>query len=241
MNDSQKPLAGRYALVTGASKGIGRACAMALAEAGAHVIALARTIGALEELEGKLSAAGHECTMIPFDLLQLDHIDDLGAVILERFGRLDILVGNAAILGPLSPVGHIKASDWSRVMDLNLNANWRLMRIFDPLLKRSKAGRAVFLTSWMARNNLAYFGPYATSKAALEALVRCYAQELANTSVRINLLDPGVVRTDMRKEAFPGENPDDLPAPEELGPLFVEMCSPDFERNGETVRFRKDG
>ncbi len=238
MTDSN-PLAGRVALVTGASRGIGEAAALALAKAGAHVVAVARTTGGLEALEDQILGIGGEVTLVPFDLLELDRIDDLGAEIFKRFERLDILVGNAAILGPLSPVGHVSPKDWGKVMDLNLNANWRLLRIFDPLLQRSSAGRAVFVTSGAAANNRAYWGPYSTSKAALEALVRTYAQESKATNVRANLLDPGIVRTAMRMKAFPGEDPQSLPAPSELGPLFVQMCCAEYEKNGHTEKFSR--
>ena len=238
MNDP-KPLENRIALVTGASRGIGEAVALALAKAGAHVVAVARTTGGLEALEDQILSAGGEVTLVPFDLLELDRIDDLGAEIFKHFERLDILVGNAAILGPLSPVGHVSTKDWNKVIDLNLNANWRLLRIFDPLLQRSQAGRAIFVTSGAATNNQAYWGPYSTSKAALEALVRTYAQENSSTNVRANLLDPGVVRTTMRMKAFPGEDPETLMLPRELGPVFVKMCSPDYEENGQTVKFTR--
>jgi len=231
------PLANRIALVTGASRGIGEAAALALAEAGAHVVAVARTTGGLEALEDRIVGLGGEVTLVPFDLLELDRIDDLGAEIFNRFGRLDILLGNAGILGPLSPVGHIKPVDWDKVMDVNLNANWRLLRIFDPLLQRSDSGRAVFVTCGAATHIQAFWGAYATSKAALEALVKTYAQENDTTKVRANLLDPGVVRTTMRMKAFPGEDPETLPKAQELGPLIVRMCSADYEKNGETIKF----
>ncbi|MCF6199714.1 MAG: SDR family NAD(P)-dependent oxidoreductase [Hyphomicrobiaceae bacterium] len=230
-------LADRIALVTGVSRGLGEAAALALAKAGAHVIGIARTQGGLEALEEKITAAGGACTMVPFDLSELDRIDDLGAVIYEKFERLDILVGNAGTLGPLSPLGHIKTDEWNKVIDLNLNANWRLIRIFDPLLRRSSAGRALFVTSGAASANLAYWGPYAISKAALDTLVKTYAAEIASTKMRANLLDPGVVRTGMRMRAFPGEDPATLPNPHELGHLFVKMCSADFDKNGETIKF----
>ncbi len=237
MNNNLRTLDGKTALVTGASRGIGEAAALALADAGAHVIALARTTGGLEALEKRIRQAGGTVTLVPFDLQELERIDDLGAVIFEKFQRLDILVGNAAILGPLSPLGHIKADDWHKVMDINLNANWRLLRIFDPLLQRSPAGRAVFVTSGVASLNTAYWGPYSISKAALEALVRTYANEVSSTAVRANLLDPGVIRTTMRMKAFPGEDPETLVAPRALGPLFVEMCSTEYDKNGATVSF----
>ena len=236
---SSLPLANRIALVTGVSRGLGEAFALALARAGAHVIGLARTQGGLEALEEKITTAGGACTMVPFDLLELDRIDDLGAEIFRRFGLLDILIGNAGILGPLSPLGHVKVEDWNKVIDLNLNANWRLLRIFDPLLQRSTAGRAVFVSSSVASNNRAYWGPYAISKAALEALVRTYAAEVASTSIRANLLDPGTVRTLMRMKAFPGEEPETLPSPDDIVPSLLQMCSPDFDRNGEIIQFRR--
>jgi len=236
MSDSL-PLADRIALVTGVSRGLGEAAALALAKAGAHVIGIARTQGGLEALEEKITQAGGACTMVPFDLGELDRIDDLGAVIFEKFERLDILVGNAGTLGPLSPLGHIKVDEWNKVMDLNLNANWRLIRIFDPLLQRSEAGRALFVTSGAASANLAYWGPYATSKAALETLVKTYASEIATTKMRVNLLDPGVVRTGLRMRAFPGEDPETLANPHELGDLFVTLCSADFDKNGEIIKF----
>ena len=236
---SDKPLANKIALVTGVSRGIGEACALALARAGAHLIGISRTQGGLEALEERIVAASGTCTMVPFDLLELDRIDDLGAEIYKRFEHLDILVGNAGTLGPLSPLGHIKTDEWHKVIDLNLNANWRLLRIFDPLLQRSQAGRVVFVTSAAAHADLAYWGPYAASKAALETLLRTYAAENASTNVRANLLDPGAMRTVMRTKAFPGENPDTLPEPSELAPLFVEMCSTSFDKNGKTIRFTR--
>lgn len=234
-----RPLADRVALVTGASRGIGQAAALALAKAGAHVIALARTTGGLEALEDQILKDGGEVTLVPFDLLELDRIDDLGAEIYKRFERLDILVGNAGILGPLSPLGHIKTEEWHKVIDLNLNANWRLLRILDPLLQRSKAGRAVFVTCGAAIDNLAYWGPYSTSKAGLEAMVRTYAQEVSSTKIRANLLDPGIVRTSIRMKAFPGEDPETLSEPRELGPLFISMASADYDKNGETIKFTR--
>ncbi len=239
MTDASLLLKNRTALVTGASRGLGEAAALALAGAGAHVIALARTTGGLEALEDKVKAAGGEITLVPFDLLELDRIDDLGAEIYRHFERLDILVGNAAILGPLSPLGHIKTKDWQKVMDLNLNANWRLIRIFDPLLQRSTAGRVVFVTCSAASHPKAYWGPYSASKAGLEALVKTYAGENDSTSIRVNLLDPGIVRSALRMKAFPGEDPDTLPPPTEVAPLLVEMCSPGYDKNGETILFSR--
>ena len=234
----EKPLQGRIALVTGASRGIGQAAALALAEAGAHVIALARTIGGLEALDDQINRVGGEATLIPFDLLELDRIDDLGAEIYGKWQKLDILVGNAGILGPQSPIGHIKAEEWEKVIDLNLNANWRLLRIFDPMLQRSDAGRAVFVTSAAAHLKQPFRGPYAASKAALEAMVITYARELQTTNVRANLLDPGEVSTTLRTRAFPGIDPKTLTQPADLGPLFVQMCAPEFQKTGEVIRYK---
>jgi NAD(P)-dependent dehydrogenase (short-subunit alcohol dehydrogenase family) len=236
MTDSL-PLSDRIALVTGASRGIGEAAALALAAAGAHVIALARTEGALSSLGDRIEKAGGSATLVPFDLRQLDRIDDLGAEIYRLFQRLDILVGNAGILGPISPLGHIKAEEWQKVIDVNFGANWRLIRILDPLLRRAQAARAVFVTDAVVRDTGAFWGCYGASKAALEAMVRSYAAEVRSTDMRVNLLDPGPVRTNLRKKAFPGENPARLPAPAAIAPLVVEMCSPTYERNGEIVRF----
>ncbi len=238
MTETERPLADRIALVTGASRGIGRSAALALAEAGAHVVALARTTGALEELDDAIRQAGGVATLLPLDLLDAEKVDALGPTLFQRWGRLDILVGNAAELGPLSPLGHVKDTDWNRVLTLNLTTNWRLIRTLDPLLRRSDAGRAIFVTSAAARKCLAYWGPYAVSKAGLETLVKTYAAEVARTPVRANLLDPGPVRTRMRAKAFPGENPNTLPDPKELGPLFVKMAAPNFTANGEIIFFQ---
>jgi NAD(P)-dependent dehydrogenase (short-subunit alcohol dehydrogenase family) len=194
-----KPLADRIALVTGASRGIGAATALKLSQAGAHVVAVARTVGGLEELDDQIRAAGGSATLVPGDLKDFAAIDRLAGALAERYGRLDVLVGNAGILGPLSPLGHIQPQAWDYVLAVNVTANWHLLRACDPLLKASDAGRAVFLTSglaWMARP---YFAAYATSKAALDALVRTYAAECANTNIRVNLFSPGQTRTRMMR------------------------------------------
>lgn len=236
---NKKPLKDRLALVTGASRGIGRAVALALAEQGAHVVAAARTVGGLEELDDEIRARGGKATLLQLDLREGAKIDQLGPTLFQRWGKLDILVGNAGILGPLSPLPHVTEDAWNQVIDVNLTANWRLIRTLDPLLKRAEGGRAVFLTSGSASGKYAYWGPYAVSKAGLEALVKTYAHEVANTPVRANLINPGGVRTQMRAKAFPGEDPDTLPGPEELVPLFLELLSLDCERNGEIVSFRE--
>jgi len=230
-------LAGRIALVTGASRGIGRACALALAAAGAHVIAVGRTTGALEELDDDIRAAGGAATLVPLDLKAGDKLDALGPTIYQRWGKLDILVAAAGQLGPLSPLGHVTAEAWATVIDINLNANWRLIRTLDPLLQRSDAGRAVFLSSGAAQAKAAYWGPYAVSKAALEALVKTYAHEVESTKVRANLINPGPMRTQMRMKAFPGENPDTLPLPEALAPLVLALVAAECTANGKLYNF----
>jgi NAD(P)-dependent dehydrogenase (short-subunit alcohol dehydrogenase family) len=234
---NKKPLKDRLALVTGASRGIGRAVATALAQHGAHVVIAARTIGALEELDDEIRKDGGKATLLQIDLSKGDKLDQLGPTLFARWGKLDIFVGNAGILGPLSPLHHVTEDAWNQVIDINLSANWRLIRTLDPLLKRSDAGRAVFLTSGAATGKHAYWGPYAVSKAGLEALVKTYAHELEDTSVRVNLVNPGPVRTAMRAKAFPGEDPNTLPDPSELVPMFLELVSPECAISGRVVNF----
>jgi NAD(P)-dependent dehydrogenase (short-subunit alcohol dehydrogenase family) len=206
-------LAGRLALITGASRGIGAAVAKAFAREGAHVILTARTQGGLEDVDDAIRSAGGEpATLLPADLTDFDVIDRIGAAIYERFRRLDILVGNAGILGPLTPVAHIDPEDWDQVIAINLTACYRLIRSLDPLLRLSPSGRAIFVTSGAADGRHAYWGPYAVSKGGLEVLVGTWATELANTNVRANLINPGGTRTRMRAEAFPGEDPRPRPA-----------------------------
>ena len=237
---ADKPLADRIAVVTGASRGIGRAAALALTTAGAHVIAVARTQGALEELDDAIQAAGSSATLVPLNLTDYEGIDRLGLAIHERWGRLDILVGNAGILGRLMPVGHVTPDIWQQVMDINVTANWRLLRSLDPLLQKSDAGRAIFVTSGAAHKCRAYWGPYSVSKAALDALVRSYAAETERTAVRAMLLNPGPLRTGMRRAAMPGEDPDTLKTPEDLAPLFVKLASPDWAETGKIYDFPGD-
>jgi NAD(P)-dependent dehydrogenase (short-subunit alcohol dehydrogenase family) len=237
---SKKPFKERLALVTGASRGIGRAVALALARQGAHVVITARTVGGLEELDDEIRAAGGKATLLPLDLRNGDKIDQLGPTLYQRWGKLDVLVGCGGILGPLSPLPHVTEDAWKAVLDVNLTANWRLIRTLDPLLKRAEAGRAVFATSsGRASGKYAYWGPYAVSKAGLEALVKTYAHELADTPVRANLIDPGGVRTQMRAKAFPGEDPKTLPTPEEVVPLFLALASPACDFNGCVINFRE--
>jgi NAD(P)-dependent dehydrogenase (short-subunit alcohol dehydrogenase family) len=234
---NKKPLKDRLALVTGASRGIGRAVALGLAQAGAHVVVIARTIGALEELDDEIRSGGGKATLLQLDISKGDKIDQIGPTLFQRWGKLDIFVGNAGVLGPLSPLHHVTEDAWKQVIDVNLSANWRLIRTIDPLLKRSDAGRAVFVSSSASSGKYAYWGPYAVSKAGLEALVKTYAHELADTSVKVNLVNPGATRTAMRAKAFPGEDPKKLPAPEELVPMFLDLVSPDCDYSGRVVSF----
>lgn len=231
-------LAGRLALVTGATRGIGRAVALAYAREGAHLILVGRTTGALEEVDDEIRGLGGNATLLTLDLKRHDKIDALGPTIFQRWQKLDILVGNAGVLGPLSPLGHVTADAWEEVLEVNLTANWRLIRTLDPLLRRSDAGRAIFVSSGVAAKPRAYWGPYAVSKAALEALVQTYAHEVENTAVRVNLVNPGPTRTKMRAKAFPGEDPASLKAPEDLTPTFVRLAEPSCQDNGRLFDLR---
>jgi NAD(P)-dependent dehydrogenase (short-subunit alcohol dehydrogenase family) len=233
-----KPLADRIALVTGASRGIGAALALQLAQAGAHVVAVARTVGGLEEIDDQIKAAGGSATLVPLDVKDSDGLARLALALNERYGRLDVLIGNAGILGTPSPLGHIEPKAWDDVMAVNVTANWQLIRLFDPLLKRSDAGRAVFVTSGLAAAARAYFGLYAVSKAALEVLVRTYAAECATTHVRANLFSPGQTRTRMMAVAFPGVDPETLPTPDEVAKAIVPLCLPNCTESGKLYDFR---
>lgn len=234
---SKEPTKDRLALITGASRGIGRAVALALARQGIHPIITGRTQGALEEVDDEIRAHGGQATLLALDLNDGEKIDQLGPTIFQRWGKLDIFIANAAILGPLSPLHHVAEDAWSAVMAVNLDANWRLIRTLDPVLKRSEAGRVLFVTSGEADGANAYWGPYATSKAGLETLAKTYAREAADTPVRANLIDPGPVRTGLRAKAFPGEDAGTLPTPEDVAPLFVELVSPNYTANGRLVRY----
>jgi len=225
----------RIALVTGASRGIGRAAALALGQAGCHVILSARTAGGLEEVDDEIKAAGGSSSILKLNLSHGQKIDGLGPTLFQRWQRLDVLIAAGGILGQLSPLGHIPDDQWEQALTINLTANWRLIRTLDPLLRRSESGRALFLTSRAARKIRAYWGPYAVSKAGLEALVKTYAAEVEATAVRVNLLDPGATRTRMRAQAYPGEDPNKVKAPETLAPLILELTSPDCDRHGEVI------
>jgi NAD(P)-dependent dehydrogenase (short-subunit alcohol dehydrogenase family) len=230
-----KRLNGSIALVTGASRGIGAAVAERFAGEGAHLVLAARTVGGLEEVDDRVRAAGGTATLVPLDLREFGRIDELAAALYQRYGRLDILVGNAAAFGTFSPLGHIDPALWDEVVAVNLTANWRLIRAMDPLLRAAPAGRAIFVTSRLGRDAPPYYGPYAVSKAGLETLARIYAGEVARTAVRVNLLDPGIVRTRLRAQIFPGENPAGLPEPGSVADAFVELALPGCRKNGEIV------
>ncbi|MDY0884043.1 SDR family NAD(P)-dependent oxidoreductase [Dongia soli] len=235
-------LAGRIALITGASRGIGAAVARRFAAEGAKLVLTARTVGGLEEVDDAIRAAGGEPSLlVPLDIKQYDAIDQLGAALFERFGKLDILVGNAGVLGPLTPVPHIEVQQWQDVLDINLTANWRLIRSMDPLLRLSDAGRAIFVSSRAAQNPRPYWAAYAVSKAALEMVVQSYALEVQNvTPIRVNLIDPGATRTKMRAAAYPGENPDTRPHPDEITEAFVRLASADFTATGQVIKAQED-
>ncbi|MCG6859099.1 MAG: SDR family NAD(P)-dependent oxidoreductase [Salaquimonas sp.] len=232
-----KKLQDRIALVTGASRGIGYHAALGFAREGAHVIAVARTVGGLEELDDAIKAEGGAATLVPLDITDYDALDRLGAEIDKRWGRLDILLANAGMLGGLSPLGHIEPKTFGKVFDLNVTANWRLIRSLDPLLRASDAGRAIFLSSGAAHSTRPFWGAYAASKAALEALARVYAGESAKTSIRVVIVDPGAMRTAMRAQAMPGEDPETLPDPGEIVPDLVMLASPQMQENGKIYKF----
>ena len=228
-------LAGKIALITGASRGIGAAVAERFAREGAHLVLIGRTVGGLEETDDRVRAAGGSATLVPFDLRDFIKIDELAAALYERYGRLDILVGNAGEFGVFSPLGHIDPALWTEIVDLNLTANWRLIRAMDPLLRVADHGRAVFVTTGLARDALPYYGPYAVSKAGLETMVRIYAGEVARTRVRVNLLDPRIARTRLRSRIFPGENPANLPSPESIADAFLPLVLEECARHGEIL------
>jgi len=233
-----QPLAGSIALVTGASRGIGHATAVVLARAGAHIVAVARTVGALEELDDAARAAGGSATLVPLDMRDYPGIYRLAEALNERYQRLDVLIGNAAVVGPRSPLDHVEPQAWDEVMAVNVTANWHLIRAMDPLLKRAKAGRAVLLTSGAATHARAYSGPYSVSKAALNAMGRIYAAETATTPMRVNLFNPGPTRTRMRAAVMPGEDPMTLPTPEDVSEKILDLCLPGFAETGKLYDFR---
>jgi NAD(P)-dependent dehydrogenase (short-subunit alcohol dehydrogenase family) len=229
-------LAGRIALITGASRGLGAAVARCFAREGAHVVLVARTVGGLEEVDDTIRADGSSATLVPIDLTQRAALDQMATAIRARFGRLDILVGNAALLGGLYPAGQMPDDVWDAVFATNVTVNARLIGAFDPLLRSSGSGRAIFVTSRAAETARAYWGAYAASKAALETLVKVYAAEVERFGVKVNLLDPGPVRSGMRAQAFPGEDPNSLPTPDDIAPWFLGLAEAGCTRHGELIR-----
>ncbi len=229
----------RIALVTGASRGIGRAAAVALAKAGHHVICLARTVGGLEETDDLIKAAGGSATLVPLDLKDGTALDRLGASIFERWGKLDALFANAGVLGALSPLTHLEPKIFDELLAVNVTANWRLIRSLDPLLRASQAGRVLVMSSSVARKPRPFWGGYAMSKAAVENLALTYAAECASTAVRVNVLNPGGTATAMRAKAMPGEDPSTIPQPEDIAPLVAQMLSPEWTENGAVVNYRE--
>ena len=232
----QKPLTGLVALVAGASRGLGAATAEALANSGAEVLLVARTQGALEEIHDKISAAGGKAVIAPVDLLDGEAQDRLAIGVAERYGGLDILVQTAAILGQLSPISHFTPELFERIIASNLTANWRLIRNFEALLQQSNSGRAIITTCGMAEKGEPFWAPYAASKSALQAMVACWAREVEHTKLRVNLIDPGVMRTGLRAEAFPGEDPSQLQLPAAVAPLIINLALPTNNSHGEIIK-----
>ncbi|MBB3144076.1 NAD(P)-dependent dehydrogenase (short-subunit alcohol dehydrogenase family) [Phyllobacterium trifolii] len=240
ISDGSFRLDGKLALVTGASRGIGYSLSKELAARGAHVIAVARTVGGLEELDDEIKAAGGTATLVPLDLTDMPAIDRLGGSIHERWGKLDIMVANAGILGTISPIGHVEAKVFDRLMAINVTSVWRLIRTTDPLLKLSDAGRAILLSSGVAHTARAYWGPYAASKAAVEVMARTWAEESQQTRLRINSVNPGATRTAMRAQAMPGEDPETLPTPTEVAAKIALLCDPALDVTGKLYDVRAD-
>ncbi|AKO27553.1 MULTISPECIES: SDR family NAD(P)-dependent oxidoreductase [Brucella] len=233
-------LTGRLALVTGASRGIGYFLSLELAKRGAHVIAVARTVGGLEELDDEIRKLGSSATLVPLDITDMEALDRLGGTIHERWGKLDILVANAGILGTISPIGHVEAKTFEKVMNINVTSVWRLIRSVDPLLRASDTGRAIMLSSGVAHSCRAFWGPYAASKAAVEVMARCWAEETKKMKLKINSVNPGATRTAMRAQAMPGEDPETLPTPQSVAEKIVKLADPKLEVTGKLFDVRQD-
>ena len=235
-----KTLEGRICVLTGATRGIGRSVAIELVRRGAHVVAIGRTLGALEELDDEVQKIGGTATLVQFDLKDFDAIDRLGAALYERWGKVDGLIGNAGLLGAITPTGHLEPKVWDEVMAVNVTANWRLLRSLDPLLRQSDAGRAVFMSSGAAHMCKPFWGVYSVSKAALDALVRTYSGEMVATTVNANLFSPGPVRTKMRAQAMPGEEPTSIPHPDDVAPSIVDLIEPTCTDTGRIYDYMKN-
>lgn len=234
-------LTDRIALVTGASRGIGYQIAKQMAGAGAHVIAVARTVGGLEDLDDEIKAGGRgSATLVPLDLADMPAIDRLGSVINDRWGKLDILVANAAMLGTISPIGHLEAKTFEKVMLINVTSQWRLIRSVDPLLRKSDAGRGIVLTSNAAHSARPFWGLYSASKAAVETLTRSWAGEVENLPMRVNAADPGATRTAMRAQAMPGEDPASLPDPAFIAGRILSLADSNLTHNGMIYQAKND-
>lgn len=230
----------RLALVTGASRGIGYFLALELAKRGAHVIAVARTVGGLEELDDNIQKLGGSATLVPLDITDMEGIDRLGGSIYERWGKLDILAANAAVLGTISPIGHFEAKTFDKVMSVNVSSTWRIIRSVDPLLRKSDAGRAILMSSGVANTARAFWAPYAASKAAVEVMGRSWAEETKNMDLKVNMVDPGATRTAMRAQAMPGEDPETLPTPQSVAERIVKLADPKLEVTGKLFDVRQD-
>lgn len=236
-----KPLLGKVALVTGASRGLGFATAIHLAKAGAHIVATARTRGGLEELDDAVKAVGSSATLVPMDIRDMEAIDRLGGAIFERWQKLDVFIGNAGILGKLTPLAHLEPKAWSEALDITLNANFRLIRSLDPLLRAADHGRVVFITSGLSYKCFAYWGNYSIPRAALEALMRTYAAEMETTPVRVNAFSPGPASTKLRAQGLPGEDPDTIPTAETVMAQIIPMCLPEFFDTGSVYKYAESG
>ncbi len=233
-------LQGRIALITGASRGIGRAVALRFAQEGAQVVLCARTQGALEELDDEiLKLTGDNATLAPMDLRNFSAVEQMAAAVFDRFKRLDVLVGNAGLLTSLSPMAQVSPKDWDEVISINLTANYHLLRSFDPLIRASKAGRAIFVSSTVTQGTWPFWGAYAVSKAGLETMIKTYASENKKSNIRANILNPGPTRTSMRPIAYPGENPETIKPPEDVTEYFLQLAEASCNLNGEIVQFNE--
>ena len=227
----------RIALITGATRGIGKAVSLALAKKKIHVILIGRTIGALEELSDDIKSFGGSSTCIQFDLSDLNGLYDISQEVKQRWGKLDILISNAAFLHNLTPLSHLSEKDWQLSLNVNLSANWLLIKYFESLLLKSKNGKAIFITSGASEGFRPFWGAYAITKAGLDSMIRAWSSEMKETNLAINLYDPGATKTQMRAKAYPGEDPDTLKNPIAVGEDILKICDKDFKQNGERIKY----